>query len=159
MFVPRLLAGWVQVSLSWRRTQLKKVSKKSYECALGIKVLEILNCVRKCKQWKFELGFTFDLYQCILMNYFRQMCFCSSKTCDQKIFPAVMNSVRNRWFVCDLYLIRFSKYHGISVDENPSWEAHIEEISKTISAGLLVLTRISPTIPFETREKSCTSNF
>ena len=49
-------------------------------------------------------------------------------TCDQKIFPAVMNSVRNRWFLCDLYLIRFSKYHGISVDENLSREAHIEEI-------------------------------
>ena len=77
-------------------------------------------------------------------------------TCDQKIFPAVMNSVRNRWFVCDLYLIRFSKYHWISVEENPPWEAHIEEISKTISAGLLVLRRISPTIPFETRWKLCT---
>ena len=59
--------------------RIKKIIKKSYKCALGIKVLEILNCVRKCKQWKFELGFTFDLnHQCILMNYFRQICFCSS---------------------------------------------------------------------------------
>ena len=59
--------------------RIKKIIKKSCKCALGIKVLEILNCVRKCKQWKFELGFTFDLnHQCILMNYFPQICFCSS---------------------------------------------------------------------------------
>ena len=41
---------------------------------------------------------------------------------------------------------------GVSVDENLTWKAHIEEISKKISAGLSVLKRISPTIPFETRQ-------
>ena len=40
----------------------------------------------------------------------------------------------------------------VSVDENLTWKAHIEEISKKISAGLSVLKRISPTIPFETRQ-------
>ena len=41
---------------------------------------------------------------------------------------------------------------GVSVDEDLTWKAHIEEISKKISAGLSVLKRISPTIPFETRQ-------
>ena len=41
---------------------------------------------------------------------------------------------------------------GVSVDEDLTWKAHIEEISKTISAGLSVLKRVSPTIPFETRQ-------
>ena len=41
---------------------------------------------------------------------------------------------------------------GVSVDENLTWKAHIEEILKKISAGLSVLKRISPTIPFETRQ-------
>ena len=40
---------------------------------------------------------------------------------------------------------------GVSVDEDLTWKAHIEEISKKISAGLSVLKRISPTTPFETR--------
>ena len=41
---------------------------------------------------------------------------------------------------------------GVSVDEDLTWKAHTEEISKKISAGLSVLKRISPTIPFETRQ-------
>ena len=41
---------------------------------------------------------------------------------------------------------------GVSVDEDLKWKAHIEEISKKISAGLSVLKRLSPTIPFETRQ-------
>ena len=41
---------------------------------------------------------------------------------------------------------------GVSVDEDLTWKAHIEEISKKISAGLSVLKRICPTTPFETRQ-------
>ena len=41
---------------------------------------------------------------------------------------------------------------GVAIDEDLTWKAHIEEISKKISAGLLFLKRISPTIPFETRQ-------
>ena len=41
---------------------------------------------------------------------------------------------------------------GVSVDEDLTWKADIEEISKKISAGLSVLKRISPTAPFETRQ-------
>ena len=41
---------------------------------------------------------------------------------------------------------------GVSVDEDLTWKAHIEEISKKKSAGLSALKRISPTIPFETRQ-------
>ena len=48
--------------------------------------------------------------------------------------------------------VTVSKSLGVSVDENLTWKAHIEEISKKISAGLSVLKRISPTIPFETRQ-------
>ena len=38
------------------------------------------------------------------------------------------------------------------VNENLTWKAHIEEISKKMSAGLSVLRRISPTISFVTRQ-------
>ena len=41
---------------------------------------------------------------------------------------------------------------GVSVDEDLTWKAHVEEISKKISADLLVLKRISPTTPFETKQ-------
>ena len=41
---------------------------------------------------------------------------------------------------------------GVSVVEDLTWKAHIEEISKKISAGLSVLKRISPTTPVETRQ-------
>lgn len=40
---------------------------------------------------------------------------------------------------------------GVSIDEDLAQKAHTKEISK-ISAGLSVLKRISPTIPFETRQ-------
>ena len=41
---------------------------------------------------------------------------------------------------------------GVSVDEDLTWKAHIEEISKNTSTGLSVLKHISPTIPLETRQ-------
>ena len=41
---------------------------------------------------------------------------------------------------------------GVLVDEYLTWKAHIDEISKKISASLSVLRRLSPTIPLETRK-------
>ena len=40
----------------------------------------------------------------------------------------------------------------VSLDEDLTWKAHIEEISKKISAGLTVLNGLSPTIPLETMQ-------
>jgi len=40
---------------------------------------------------------------------------------------------------------------GIQLDENLNWYSHIDTISKKISAGLAVLKRVTPVIPFETR--------
>ena len=41
---------------------------------------------------------------------------------------------------------------GVSIDKNLSWKKHIDEISKTMSAGLSVLRRVSRTILFTIRE-------
>ena len=56
--------------------------------------------------------------------------------------------------VNNISLERVTVYNslGVLVDENLTWKAHIDEISKKISAGLSVLRRLSPTIPLETRE-------
>ena len=49
-------------------------------------------------------------------------------------------------------MVTVYKSLGVLVDENLTWKAHIDEISKTISAGLSVLRRLNPTIPLENRE-------
>ena len=41
---------------------------------------------------------------------------------------------------------------GVSIDKNLSWKTHIDKISKTMSAGLSVLRRVSRTILFTIRE-------
>ena len=41
---------------------------------------------------------------------------------------------------------------GVSIDKNLSWKTHIDKISKTTSAGLSVLRRVSRTILFTIRE-------
>ena len=43
------------------------------------------------------------------------------------------------------------KYLGVHADERLKWHSHVKVITKKISAGLIVLKRISPFIPFETR--------
>lgn len=44
------------------------------------------------------------------------------------------------------------KFLGVLVHENPTWKAHIDEISKKIPAVLSGLRRLSPNVPLETKE-------
>ena len=43
------------------------------------------------------------------------------------------------------------KVLGVHIDESLNWRPHINATSKKISAGLAILKRVSPTIPFDTR--------
>ena len=56
--------------------------------------------------------------------------------------------------VNNIFLERVTVYKslGVLVDENLTWKAHIDEISKKTSASLSVLRRLIPTIPLEIRE-------
>ena len=43
------------------------------------------------------------------------------------------------------------KVLGVHIDESLNWRPHINATSKKICAGLAILKRVSPTIPFDTR--------
>ena len=43
------------------------------------------------------------------------------------------------------------QYLGVPIDESLKWHKHVKVITNKISAGLAVLKRIRPSIPFDTR--------